>query len=195
MSKSKSKKRERSLSDYEYLELKEYTPKELGELFTAAIYNMAADGILTPKDAKEYLSNIHKWLQEELGELSVKQKFFQTKEFKLEQRKQYKRLREDGFKDTETLKDIETNNVNKQVLKVNFEQVLHFQKCSIYFHTGEIKDKTDLLIFEKYCEGKSNAEISKLIMINFKNIDTATVDRRLKRILIKAGIEPYRFTF
>ncbi len=56
----------RELSAFDYLELKEYDQNELLDLFNSAIYDMAKKGILNPVQTKEYISNIQKWLIEEL---------------------------------------------------------------------------------------------------------------------------------
>ena len=52
------------LDDFEFLELKEYTHEELLEMFKWAIEDQAKKGILSPEDAKKYLTNIDLWLLE-----------------------------------------------------------------------------------------------------------------------------------
>lgn len=52
------------LTDQEFLELTEYTHEELLEMFKWAIEDQAAKGILSPEDAKKYLTNIDLWLLE-----------------------------------------------------------------------------------------------------------------------------------
>lgn len=52
------------LSPQDYLDLLELTQTERAELFKAAIEDMASKGILAPKEAKEYLTNVEKWLLE-----------------------------------------------------------------------------------------------------------------------------------
>lgn len=63
MKKNISKKLKK-LTDYEFLEISEYTQEERVELFTRAIHEMVAKGLLTPAEAKDYLKNINKWLLE-----------------------------------------------------------------------------------------------------------------------------------
>lgn len=62
----KVKKDRKKLNDYEFLELKEYEKDELLEMFVMAICEMSDRGVLSPRDTKEYLANIQKWLIEEL---------------------------------------------------------------------------------------------------------------------------------
>lgn len=61
------KKPQFKLTDHEFLELTEYTHEELLEMFKWAIEDQAAKGILSPEDAKKYLTNIDLWLLELLN--------------------------------------------------------------------------------------------------------------------------------
>lgn len=58
------KKNRFKLDDLEFLEMREYTHEELLEMFKHAIEEQAARGILSPDDAKKYLTNIDLWLLE-----------------------------------------------------------------------------------------------------------------------------------
>jgi hypothetical protein len=53
------------LTDYEFLELSEYTHEERLELCVWAIEDMSSKGLIDPSTAKHWLENIDKWLREE----------------------------------------------------------------------------------------------------------------------------------
>ena len=59
-------KKPSALTEFERLEIGEYTKEERDRLFGLAIGNMVMDGLISPKEYREYLSNIRKWLAEEL---------------------------------------------------------------------------------------------------------------------------------
>lgn len=124
-------------------------------------------------------------------------KFYETDKFKRRQVLWYKKLKLIKFKDIETLKDIRTNHINKQIIQVNFNQIRHFALCSEYFNMGLIKDKFDYFIFDNYRDGISAKEIKKLTDINFKlrKLSEDTIERRILKILKSAGIEPITFNF
>lgn len=58
--------KDNELTDFEMLELLEYEHRELVEIFTRAIEHQVARGILSPAEAKEYLTNIGRWLRESM---------------------------------------------------------------------------------------------------------------------------------
>lgn len=124
-------------------------------------------------------------------------KFYETEKFKQCQIDWYKKLKLIKFKDIETLKDIRTNHINKQIIQVNFNQIRHFALCSEYFNMGLIKDKFDYFIFDNYREGLSSSEIEVLTDVNFKlrKITQRTIRDRILKILKSAGIEPITFNF
>lgn len=66
-SKRKRGRKNRSgLSKFERLELSEYTKDEREQMFRDAIAELGVLGAISPSEFKEYLSNIGKWLAEEL---------------------------------------------------------------------------------------------------------------------------------
>ena len=121
-------------------------------------------------------------------------KYYETKEAIKEQKQWAKKLKESGFNDIETGYDKETGYVHKQEFKVELANVVYFEKCSSFLHSGKIKDKLDLFIFEKHCEGLSTRDTEKLLKeFKFRSLDHVNIYRRLIRILASAGIEPITF--
>lgn len=60
------RKKIRGLSVYDRLELSEYTKDEREQMFRDAIAELGVLGAISPSEFKEYLTNIGKWLAEEL---------------------------------------------------------------------------------------------------------------------------------
>lgn len=123
-------------------------------------------------------------------------KFFETPSFNKLQKEWYAKLKDGGFSDTETLRDIKKNNVNQQVITIDDEWLQYNDKCRAYHFSNKIQDPTDRLIFEKHCDGMSNREISTFLNkenLGLKKLSYESIRQRILRILADAEIEPITF--
>jgi hypothetical protein len=126
----------------------------------------------------------------------MSKKFYETSDFNKENIEWQAKLKKSGFVDIETSANIKIDVIEKQKFQHDPAFLAYNEVCVAFLNSGKIKDKLDLFIFEKHCEGMSNAEISKLLKVfKFRQLDTSTVDRRVLRILSSAGIKPILFNF
>lgn len=96
-------------------------------------------------------------------------KFWRTKEFKRLQKKWYKKARDSGFRDEETVKPGQQNTpfLAKNTMRISklykpgVEE--HYRRCRIHLHENEFEDEFKKQLFAWYTEGYSYRNIVKLI--------------------------------
>ena len=116
-------------------------------------------------------------------------KFFLKPEFKSLQEEWYAKLSDEGFIDTETIRDIRSNSVNQQVFTVNDQWAVYNDKCRAYLSSGKIVDAVDFRIFELHCDGISERETARLLTQEGYKVGYSTVRRKVLELLNDAEIE------
>lgn len=125
----------------------------------------------------------------------MKKKYWETKEFKDLQKREYARLKESGFVDIETSNAMKNNIIDKQIFIIEPLKIVYFQKCEAYLNLNLLTDMTDVFIFEQHTEGRSRSEISLLLVdkVGLKKLKDVAISNRILRILKEAGIQPIEF--
>lgn len=135
--------------------------------------------------------------RDENGETVLDYKRFGLKDFRVV--KKIKRMVEEdeAFQDIESFDDIRFNSVRQLVVQVEYAQVRHFEACSDFLNSGNIKNKTEDFVFYLYCQGKSTRDIELYFSKNFplKGIKKTAIHSIVLKILEQANIKPYSFNF